>query len=41
MCLPAIHVNAAAAQLSHLLHTLHELLHPKFREEEVARVEKG
>lgn len=41
MCFPSLHVIYAAAQLSHFLHTLHELLHSKLCKAKVTRDEKG
>lgn len=40
MRLPTLHVVHATAELSHLLHTLHELLRSKLPQEEVFGVEK-
>lgn len=41
MRIPTIHVIDAAAQLNHLLHSLHELLRPKLLQKEVRGNEKS
>jgi hypothetical protein len=41
MRVPVVHLVPAPPQLSHLLHAIHELLHPKLLQEEVAGGEKG
>lgn len=41
MCLPSIHVISAVAELSHILHTIYELLHSELCQEKVCCIKEG